>query len=130
MANAKAVIKICGMSPQMQQDACAAAAEGIQMFYEENEIAGYVKSEFEKKVRVGSWWRRHVGLIDQYCTQHTHNSLSFYHSHTRTLSLSLSLSLCLSLSLPSLSPSLSIFYTHNSIRDSGTALWAATLAPS
>jgi hypothetical protein len=100
MANAKAVIKICGMSPQMQQDACAAAAEGIQMFYEENEIAGYVKSEFEKKVRVGSWWRRHVGLIDQYCTQHTHNSLSFYHSHTRTLSLSLSLSpLSLSLSI-------------------------------
>ena len=52
---AKAVIKICGMSPQMQQDACTAAAEGIQMFYEENEIAGYVKSEFEKKVCDSLW---------------------------------------------------------------------------
>ena len=44
-----------GMSPQMQQDACTAAAEGIQMFYEENEIAGYVKSEFEKKVCDSLW---------------------------------------------------------------------------
>ena len=57
---AKAVIKICGMSPQMQQDACAAAAEGIQMFYEENEIAGYVKSEFEKKVCMRSRQRRAI----------------------------------------------------------------------
>ena len=59
---AKAVIKICGMPQQMQQDACAAAAEGIQMFYEENEIAGYVKGEFEKKVRGGRILREQLSL--------------------------------------------------------------------
>lgn len=46
----KAVVKISAMPPQMQADACIAAAEALNMFYDENEVAGHVKAEFEKKV--------------------------------------------------------------------------------
>ncbi len=49
-AMAKPVIKISGMNAQMQQDACLAAADALSMYYEENDIAGHVKAEFEKKV--------------------------------------------------------------------------------
>jgi len=50
MAGKKAVVKISAMPPQMQNDACVAAAEALNMFYDENEVAGHVKAEFEKKV--------------------------------------------------------------------------------
>jgi hypothetical protein len=51
MANAKPVVKISAMPAQMQADACLAAADALKMFYEENDVAGYVKEEFEKKVK-------------------------------------------------------------------------------
>ena len=51
MANAKPVVKISAMPAQMQADACHAAADALKMFYEENDVAGYVKEEFEKKVK-------------------------------------------------------------------------------
>ena len=50
MSGAKPVVKISAMAPQMQADACTAAADALGMFYEENDVAGYVKQEFEKKV--------------------------------------------------------------------------------
>ena len=48
--SAKAVVKISAMPAQMQADACAAATEALERFYEENDVAGFVKAEFEKKV--------------------------------------------------------------------------------
>lgn len=44
------MVKISAMPAQMQADACVAAADGLNLFYEENDVAGYVKAEFEKKV--------------------------------------------------------------------------------
>ena len=61
MSGAKPVVKISAMAPQMQADACTAAADALSMFYEENDVAGYVKQEFEKKVR------RVVSSIDRFC---------------------------------------------------------------
>ena len=52
MAAAKPVVKISAMPAQMQADATIFAADGLNLFYEENDVAGYVKEQFEKKVRV------------------------------------------------------------------------------
>jgi len=54
MAAAKPVVKISAMPAQMQADATIFAADGLNLFYEENDVAGYVKEQFEKKYR-GLW---------------------------------------------------------------------------
>ncbi len=76
-AERKAVIKNADMSEDMQQDAIDVAAQALENFTIEREIAAFIKKEFDRKY--GPTWHCVVGRnYGSYVTHETKHFIYFY----------------------------------------------------
>lgn len=77
MADKKAVIKSADMSEEMQKEAVDLAAQALDRYNVERDIACHVKREFDQKH--GPTWHCIVGRsYGSYVTHETKNFLYFY----------------------------------------------------
>lgn len=73
----RAVVKNADMSEDMQQDAIDVAAQALEKFSIEREVAAYIKKEFDRKY--SPTWHCVVGRnFGSYVTHETNNFIYFY----------------------------------------------------
>eukprot|EP00802_Teleaulax_amphioxeia_P022533 Tamp_22993.p2 GENE.Tamp_22993~~Tamp_22993.p2 ORF type:complete len:140 (+),score=27.80 Tamp_22993:198-617(+) len=77
MSDRKAVVKNADMSEDMQQDAIDCAAQAMEKYNIEKDIAAYIKKEFDKKYN--PTWHCIVGRnFGSYVTHETKHFIYFY----------------------------------------------------
>jgi dynein light chain LC8-type len=73
----RAVVKSADMAEEMQAEAVEVAAQGVERFSVEKDVAAYVKKEFDK--RHGPTWHCVVGRnFGTYVTHETKHFVYFY----------------------------------------------------